>query len=107
MLCLHGSVSLTFHPNCADLKHLRSVPTEEGTAFAQKESLSFIETSALDGTNVDEAFHQILAQIYKAASRELLEGGKTPAGKSEIVKVDASPEEGGSENPKKEGGCCN
>ena len=55
--------------NKADLKHLRSVATTEAAEFARKESLSFIEASALDGTNVDDAFHQILAQIYKAASR--------------------------------------
>ena len=76
--------------------------------FAKKQSLSFIETSALDGTNVDEAFHQILAQIYKLHSKEKLDaGGKGTTGKSEIVKVQAEPEatEQGEEK-KKEGGCC-
>ncbi|KAL8442289.1 hypothetical protein Emag_006532 [Eimeria magna] len=35
--------------------------TEEATRFANRESLAFIETSALDATNVEQAFHQILA----------------------------------------------
>lgn len=51
------------HPvagNKSDLRHLRSVPTEEAKAFAEKEGLSFIETSALDSTNVETAFHNIL-----------------------------------------------
>ena len=46
--------------NKSDLRHLRSVPTDEARAFAEKHSLSFIETSALDCTNVETAFHNIL-----------------------------------------------
>ena len=46
--------------NKSDLRHLRAVPTEEAKAFAEKNSLSFIETSALDSTNVETAFHNIL-----------------------------------------------
>ena len=39
------------------------MPTEEAKAFAEKNSLSFIETSALDSTNVETAFHNILTEI--------------------------------------------
>lgn len=39
---------------------MRSVPTDEARAFAERHSLSFIETSALDCTNVETAFHNIL-----------------------------------------------
>ena len=46
--------------NKSDLRHLRAVPTEESKAFAEKNNLSFIETSALDSTNVETAFHNIL-----------------------------------------------
>ena len=46
--------------NKSDLKHLRAVSTEEGAQFAEKHGLSFIETSALESTNVEEAFQQIL-----------------------------------------------
>uniref|UniRef100_A0A8B9K8N8 Ras-related protein Rab-11B n=1 Tax=Astyanax mexicanus TaxID=7994 RepID=A0A8B9K8N8_ASTMX len=46
--------------NKSDLRHLRAVPTDEARAFAEKNSLSFIETSALDSTNVEEAFKNIL-----------------------------------------------
>ena len=46
--------------NKSDLRHLRAVPTEEAKAFAEKNNLSFIETSALDSTNVETAFHNIL-----------------------------------------------
>lgn len=32
------------------------MPTDEARDFAEKQTLSFIETSALDGTNVEDAF---------------------------------------------------
>jgi GTPase SAR1 family protein len=47
--------------NKSDLRHLRSVPTEEAKGFAEKNNLSFIETSALDSTNVETAFVNILS----------------------------------------------
>jgi small GTP-binding protein len=46
--------------NKSDLRHLRAVPTDEARAFAEKNGLSFIETSALDSTNVETAFQNIL-----------------------------------------------
>ncbi|KAJ8274119.1 hypothetical protein COCON_G00087440 [Conger conger] len=56
--------------NKSDLRHLRAVPTDEAHAFAEKNSLSFIETSALDSTNVEEAFKNILAEIYRIVSQK-------------------------------------
>jgi len=55
--------------NKSDLRHLREVPTEEAKAFAEKNKLSFIETSALDSTNVELAFQNILTEIYHQMSR--------------------------------------
>lgn len=46
--------------NKSDLRHLRAVPTDEAKAFAEKNRLSFIETSALDSSNVEQAFQNIL-----------------------------------------------
>ena len=46
--------------NKSDLRHLRAVPTDEAKSFAETNNLSFIETSALDSTNVETAFHNIL-----------------------------------------------
>lgn len=51
--------------NKSDLRHLRSVPTEEAKLFAERHGLSFIETSALDSTNVETAFQNILTGFYK------------------------------------------
>ncbi|PIO14322.1 hypothetical protein AB205_0117440, partial [Aquarana catesbeiana] len=49
--------------NKSDLRHLRAVPTDEARAFAEKNGLSFIETSALDSTNVEAAFQTILTDL--------------------------------------------
>uniref|UniRef100_A0A673B6Y9 Small monomeric GTPase n=1 Tax=Sphaeramia orbicularis TaxID=375764 RepID=A0A673B6Y9_9TELE len=50
--------------NKSDLRHLRAVPTDEARAFAEKNGLSFLETSALDSTNVETAFQTILTGVY-------------------------------------------
>ncbi|NXJ16189.1 RB11A protein, partial [Odontophorus gujanensis] len=46
--------------NKSDLRHLHTVPTNKAQSFAEKNGLSFPETSALDSTNVEMAFHNIL-----------------------------------------------
>ncbi|KAG2294695.1 hypothetical protein Bca52824_041364 [Brassica carinata] len=51
--------------NKADLRHLRAVSTEDATAFAERESTFFMETSALEALNVEDAFTQVLSQIYR------------------------------------------
>nr|ABK55619.1 RAB 11-a [Euplotes octocarinatus] len=49
--------------NKTDLNNLRAVKVEDAQIYAEKNELAFIETSALDSTNVVEAFEQII-QIY-------------------------------------------
>ncbi|KAJ8647408.1 hypothetical protein MRB53_000431 [Persea americana] len=58
--------------NKTDLKHLRGVATEDAQSFAEKEGLSFIETSALEATNVEKSFQMILAEIYRIISKKNL-----------------------------------
>ncbi|GAM18765.1 hypothetical protein SAMD00019534_019400 [Acytostelium subglobosum LB1] len=55
--------------NKSDLRHLREVSTDEAKEFAEKHKLLFIETSALDASNVDSAFQTILTQICHLMSR--------------------------------------
>lgn len=59
--------------NKADLRHLRAVSTEDVKAFAEKENTFFIETSALESLNVENAFTEVLTQIYHVVSRKALE----------------------------------
>lgn len=61
--------------NKTDLDSLRTVPTEEGKDFADKKRLMFMETSALNSTNVEAAFNEVLTAIHmKVASREVTRG---------------------------------
>ncbi|GMH25673.1 hypothetical protein Nepgr_027516 [Nepenthes gracilis] len=79
--------------NKTDLKHLRAVATEDAQSFAEKEGLSFIETSALEATNVEKAFQTILSEIYRIISRKPLsssEPGSTNIKEGQTIVVGAS-----------------
>lgn len=58
--------------NKTDLEHLRAVNTEDAQSYAEKEGLSFIETSALEATNVEKAFQTNLGEIYRIISKKSL-----------------------------------
>ncbi|KAL9957931.1 hypothetical protein ACROYT_G034890 [Oculina patagonica] len=51
--------------NKCDLKHLRAVPIEDAKKYANDSGLSFIEASALDSTNVEEAFTQTIIKVHE------------------------------------------
>lgn len=59
--------------NKCDLLDARQVDVEEGTACAAKFNLSFLETSALNATNVEESFKTVLTEIYKLAGASSVE----------------------------------
>lgn len=46
--------------NKSDLNNLRTVSTNRGTELAEKYGLTFIETSALESTNVVQAFQMLI-----------------------------------------------
>lgn len=58
--------------NKSDLNHLRAVPPEDAQMLAEKEGLSFLETSALEALNIENAFHTILTEIYHIISKKAL-----------------------------------
>ncbi|THU56058.1 hypothetical protein C4D60_Mb11t13260 [Musa balbisiana] len=58
--------------NKCDLETLREVSVEEGKALAEAKGLFFIETSALDSTNVKTAFEIVIKEIYNNVSRKIL-----------------------------------
>jgi len=92
--------------NKSDLRHLRAVPTDEARAFAEKNSLSFIETSALDSTNVEAAFQQILTEIYRIVSQKQIrnESGDDPSPSPENIRPITIPPTDNSDRNKKQ--CC-
>ncbi|XP_030604851.1 ras-related protein Rab-11A-like isoform X1 [Archocentrus centrarchus] len=90
--------------NKSDLRHLRAVPTDEAKAFAEKHGLSFLETSALDSSNVELAFQTILTAIYNIVSQRQMSGRSdsdfSPA--SNVVPITVEP----TQNSSNKGACC-
>ncbi|XP_036394900.1 ras-related protein Rab-25-like [Megalops cyprinoides] len=84
--------------NKSDLAPLRSVPTEEAKDFAEKKGLLFMETSALESTNVESAFHNVLAEIHKkVSSKEVTRGSisavslSNPSAAAEVPQEEKRP----------------
>ncbi|XP_063934280.1 ras-related protein Rab-11B-like [Zophobas morio] len=66
------NIVVTIVGNKSDLRHLRAVTTDEAHEFAEKESLSFIETSALDSSNVETAFINNLTETCRMVTQKAL-----------------------------------
>ncbi|PIA52060.1 hypothetical protein AQUCO_01000145v1 [Aquilegia coerulea] len=62
--------------NKSDLENQRAVPTEDAKEFAQKEGLFFLETSALEATNVENAFSTVLTEIFNIVNKKTLVAGE-------------------------------
>ncbi|KAL2539417.1 Ras-related protein RABA6a [Abeliophyllum distichum] len=80
--------------NKSDLSHYREVNVKEGQSLAQQENLFFMETSARENVNVEEAFLQMVGRIYEITSQKSLETktkeatNPTLQGKKEIICID-------------------
>ena len=82
--------------NKCDLVEKRKITTEMGKELAENQQLTFIETSAKESTNVEQAFVHMSLQI-KAKVRTQPLGGSKGAGRT------LSP---GAPLNQKQGGCC-
>ncbi|RWR84700.1 Small GTPase superfamily [Cinnamomum micranthum f. kanehirae] len=87
--------------NKTDLKHLRAVATEDAQGFAEREGLSFIETSALEAVNVEKAFQTILGEVYRIISKKTLSSEESA---TTSIKEGKTIDIGGDANTKKS--CC-
>ncbi|XP_062454148.1 ras-related protein Rab-25 [Rhea pennata] len=74
-----ASVVVMLVGNKMDLAHAREVPTEEAKMFADGNGLLFTETSALDSTNVEQAFETVLKEIYSKVQKQKQRGGQDAA----------------------------
>ncbi|KAK9725734.1 hypothetical protein RND81_05G165200 [Saponaria officinalis] len=92
--------------NKCDLASLRAVPIEDAKEFAERENLFFMETSALDSTNVETAFLTVLTEIYRTVSKKTLSanGDLDVTGNASLLKGTQIivPET----NNQGKGGCC-
>lgn len=59
--------------NKSDLSQSREVEKEEGKGFAEREGLCFMETSALQNLNVEDAFLEMITKIHDIISHKSLE----------------------------------
>ncbi|KAL9553869.1 Ras-related protein ric2 [Mucor bainieri] len=57
----------------------RQVTTEQGGALAEQEGFLFIETSALDATNVDKAFSAVFDAIYSNLPKKQANNQEQPS----------------------------
>lgn len=91
--------------NKCDLKHLRAIPTEEAKAFATEKNLLFIETSALDATNVEVAFQNILTEIYRLYADQTLQAdfAQSRPTQGQTIEFTDQPND---DSAKKAGQCC-
>ncbi|XP_076946628.1 ras-related protein RABA4d-like [Bidens hawaiensis] len=95
--------------NKCDLTSLRAVPVEDAQEFAERENLCFMETSALESTNVESAFLTALTEIYRIISKKSLsaegDNGKSGSLKGTAILV-PNQEENTNTGGAQQGGCC-
>ncbi|EFJ27959.1 rab family GTPase [Selaginella moellendorffii] len=92
--------------NKSDLESLRQVSIEEATDLAEREGLFFIETSALDSTNVAAAFETVIKEIFGMVSKKILSSDSSKAGTLSGTKK-LGLENGNSSKPQDSGlSCC-
>jgi small GTP-binding protein len=85
------NAEVTVVGNKCDLVDSRTVTTTEAENFANVHHLSYLETSALSGDNIHEAFQRTAAAVYR---KSLTNKDVTPRDGEDLEKV------------KKQGSCC-
>ncbi|CAF0784712.1 unnamed protein product [Rotaria sordida] len=78
--------------NKSDLVDQRKVSREQATALAEELNLSYMETSALNASNVEQAFVLLVTSIYQKKMPKQMDSSSTIAEKSssETVSMDNS-----------------
>jgi GTPase SAR1 family protein len=71
--------------NKCDLAQSRIVSSEEAEAFAKTHELTYVETSALDGTGIETVFHRTAQDLLKKVIAGEVSAGTRPA--AEAVRV--------------------
>ncbi|CAJ0603591.1 unnamed protein product [Cylicocyclus nassatus] len=69
------NVTVMLVGNKSDLRNLREVSSDVAKKFAEENNLTFIETSALDSSNVEKAFTQVLTKIYRTGIANIRNNG--------------------------------
>ena len=91
--------------NKSDLSQTREVETSEGEEMAKKNGAFFFETSALDGTNVEEAFMTLLKKIYDESVKVNESEGNNTQDVKPVVEQTVDLK-GSQNNDEQKKGCC-
>lgn len=62
-------ISILLLGNKSDLQENREVSKEQGESKAQQFDIGFLETSALNGDNIDTAFQKLVNEVYNKCSK--------------------------------------
>ena len=89
--------------NKSDLKHLRAVNTEDADDFAKQNDMLFIETSALEATNVETAFTDTIQKVHKIQLKKI----KSQVGTTETPIVIQNTENANKKPIQQSIPCCN
>ncbi|CAL0328190.1 unnamed protein product [Lupinus luteus] len=89
--------------NKCDLENIREVSIEEGKTLAEEEGMFFMETSALNSTNVQTAFEIVIREIYNNVSRKAL---NSDSYKAELSVNRVSLANGSGSKESRLGSCC-
>eukprot|EP01001_Neometanema_parovale_P009223 NODE_5471_length_943_cov_116.180488_g5252_i0.p1 GENE.NODE_5471_length_943_cov_116.180488_g5252_i0~~NODE_5471_length_943_cov_116.180488_g5252_i0.p1 ORF type:complete len:217 (-),score=18.12 NODE_5471_length_943_cov_116.180488_g5252_i0:216-866(-) len=101
------SITIMLIGNKTDLRQLQEVPTSEAETLAKENQLLFMETSALEGDKVDQAFTATLNEIHTVRKGN---AGTTVTAKSTVtsdllVSKQVNVQRSGFPMPKKERKC--
>ena len=79
-----GDVTKMLVGNKIDLRHLIAILNEDAQEFAKENDMLFTTTSALDSTNVEDAFYELILKAHNENMRRFQRERK----KTEIVNID-------------------
>jgi GTPase SAR1 family protein len=101
-----SDISIMLVGNKNDLESDRAISLEEGKNFAEFHKMAFIETSALNGNNIEKAFSELISDVYKSQnfSSNKKDNIKLNEKTINIENVEQKDEE--KEEPLAKKGCC-
>uniref|UniRef100_A0A8D0G8G7 Ras-related protein Rab-25 n=1 Tax=Sphenodon punctatus TaxID=8508 RepID=A0A8D0G8G7_SPHPU len=92
--------------NKTDLAQAREVPTEEAKMFAENNGMLFVETSALDSTNVEQAFETILRGTGLPGQDRVGSKQKSPGDNTVSLSAENADGTSASQAMKEKRACC-
>ncbi|CAF1133050.1 unnamed protein product, partial [Didymodactylos carnosus] len=108
------SIPMVLVGNKSDLVEQRRISSEQALMLAKQQNMSYMETSALNATNVEQAFTTLVTTIFHRKVQKPLTDDITPAPITKdtpdpVIIINSQPNNQNNQNkqqPKKNNGCC-